>query len=168
MQTPNNAPYSLVFYFFSPSPSHTSIHSLMSACAHPSFFFFFFMRACTYVCVGRVTSHWQTFHGGVFFNTCPDITVAGSSIRLQDSIDHLPWMERAASDYLLLGGCWGIQMAGSWQLNSLRCNAGRPPSFCLSLSLSLSLSSISHSEGNCWQALGLNTVMTHWAILPHR
>lgn len=30
----------------------------------------------------------------VVFNACLDITVAGSSIRLQDNIDHLPWRER--------------------------------------------------------------------------
>lgn len=53
-------------------------------------------------------------------------------------------MKRArGSDYLLLGGCWGIQMAGSWQLNSLKRNAGWLP-----------------LSGKCWQALSLNTVMT--------
>lgn len=53
-------------------------------------------------------------------------------------------MKRArGSDYLLLGGCWGIQMAGSWQLNSLKRNAGWLP-----------------LSGRCWQALSLNTVMT--------
>lgn len=53
-------------------------------------------------------------------------------------------MKRArGSDYLLLGGCWGIQMAGSWQLNSLKRNARWLP-----------------LSGKCWQALSLNTVMT--------
>lgn len=53
-------------------------------------------------------------------------------------------MKRAqGSDYLLLGGCWGIQMAGSWQLNSLKRNAVWLP-----------------LSGRCWQALSLNIVMT--------
>lgn len=53
-------------------------------------------------------------------------------------------MKRAqGSDYLLLGGCSGIQMAGSWQLNSLKRNAGRLP-----------------LSGKCWQAPSPNTVMT--------
>lgn len=63
----------------------------------------------------------------------------------QTSRQHRSFATKRAqgSDYLLLGGCWGIQMAGSWQLNSLKRNTGWLP-----------------LSGKCWQAPSLNTVMT--------
>lgn len=68
-------------------------------------------------------------------------------------------MKRArGSDYLLLGGCWGIQMAGSWQLNSLKRNAGWLPP----LREMLTSTEPEHCNDRAYRQTG------HWGILPHR
>lgn len=60
------------------SPSSACVHSSASVCA----------RAHVIWCAPL---HQPDRHFiEVVFNACLDITVAGSSIRLQDNIDHLP------------------------------------------------------------------------------